>query len=106
MATIAFIGLGVMGYPMAGHLSKAGHDVSVWNRTAKTAQQWAGEFKGVAAESIAEAVAQADIILTCVGADKDLREVYEAPEGIIANAPSSAILVDHTTASAGIAEAL
>ncbi len=106
MAKIAFIGLGVMGYPMAGHLSKAGHGVSVWNRTAETAQQWAREFNGVAAESIAEAVAQADIILTCVGADKDLREVYEAPEGIIAHAPSDAILVDHTTASAGIAEAL
>ncbi|KPQ27714.1 MAG: 3-hydroxyisobutyrate dehydrogenase [Marinobacter excellens HL-55] len=106
MAQIAFIGLGVMGYPMAGHLSKAGHSVSVWNRTSKTAQQWANEYGGAAADSIAEAVSQAEIILTCVGADKDLREVYESPEGIIAHAPSSAILIDHTTASAGVAEAL
>lgn len=106
MATIAFIGLGVMGYPMAGHLAWAGHDVSVWNRTSGKSRQWANQYKGKACNSIAEAVIHADVVLTCVGADKDLEEVYTSPDGIISNAPSTAILVDHTTASAGIAETL
>ena len=106
MATIAFIGLGVMGYPMAGHLARAGHKVSVWNRTGAKAQQWAAQNSGNACRSIADAVRNVDVVLTCVGADKDLEEVYTAPEGIINNAPATAILVDHTTASAGIAEAL
>lgn len=106
MAKIAFIGLGVMGYPMAGHLSDAGHEVTVWNRSSHKAQQWAKEYSGAASDTLAGAVASANIVVTCVGADKDLKEIYEAPDGIIANAPSSAILIDHTTASAGIAEAL
>ena len=106
MAKIAFIGLGVMGYPMAGHLSSAGHEVTVWNRSSYKARQWAGEYAGAASDTIADAVTGADIVATCVGADKDLQEIYEAPDGIIANAPCSAILIDHTTASAGIAEAL
>src|SRR5690554_6761249 len=106
MAKIAFIGLGVMGYPMAGHLARAGHDVSVWNRTAEKANQWADQYPGKAFSSISETVSEADVVLTCVGADKDLEEVYTTPEGIISNAPSGAILVDHTTASAGIAEKL
>lgn len=106
MATIAFIGLGVMGYPMAGHLSRAGHKVSVWNRTGAKAQQWAAQYSGNACRSIADAVRNVDVVLTCVGADKDLEEVYTAPEGIINNAPATAILIDHTTASAGIAETL
>jgi len=106
MATIAFIGLGVMGYPMAGHLARAGYDVSVWNRTSEKARQWGEQYPGKASDSIADAVANADVVLTCVGADKDLEEVYTAPHGIIGNAPATATLVDHTTASAGIAETL
>lgn len=102
----AFIGLGVMGYPMAGHLANAGISVTVWNRTSEKAQQWATDYSGTACKTIAEAVAQADVVFTCVGADKDLKEVFEGPEGIIENARPGAVLVDHTTASAGVAESL
>lgn len=102
----AFIGLGVMGYPMAGHLARAGLEVRTWNRTAAKARSWADEYPGTACDSIRDAVADADIVLTCVGADPDLETVYEGDDGIIANAPEGAILVDHTTASAGIAERL
>ncbi|WP_372986368.1 NAD(P)-dependent oxidoreductase [Marinobacter sp.] len=104
--TATFIGLGVMGYPMAGHLARAGLDVRVWNRTAAKAEQWAGEYQGTACKTIAEAVEGADLVMTCVGADKDLVEVFEGEDGIIANAPEGAILIDHTTASAGVAERL
>ncbi|WP_297794664.1 NAD(P)-dependent oxidoreductase [uncultured Marinobacter sp.] len=104
--TAAFIGLGVMGYPMAGHLANAGYDVRVWNRTFSKAEAWKRDYSGTACQSIAETVRNADIVLTCVGADKDLLAVYEGSEGIISNAPEGAILVDHTTASAGIAEQL
>ena len=106
MTTAAFIGLGVMGYPMAGHLAKAGLNVRVWNRTSAKAEQWASEYGGTSCTSIAEAVKGADIVLTCVGADIDLKAVYEGDEGILANASEGAVLVDHTTASAGIAEYL
>lgn len=106
MAQITFIGLGVMGYPMAGHLAKAGHDVTVWNRTSSKAEQWANEFGGKAGNTIAEAVKDADFVLTCVGADPDLEAIYLADDGIIANAPATATLVDHTTASGSIAERL
>lgn len=99
----AFIGLGVMGYPMAGHLARAGIDVQVWNRTSAKAEAWAGEHTGRACSSVAEAVSDADIVLTCVGADKDLKAVFEGDDGIIRHAPEGAILVDHTTASAGVA---
>ncbi len=102
----AFIGLGVMGYPMAGHLASAGISVTVWNRTSEKAQQWATDYSGTACKTIAEAVTQADVVFTCVGADKDLKEVFEGPEGIIENARPGAVLVDHTTASAGVAEYL
>ncbi|WP_029653649.1 NAD(P)-dependent oxidoreductase [Marinobacter daepoensis] len=104
--TVAFIGLGVMGYPMAGHLAKAGLTVRVWNRSREKSTQWASEYSGSACETIASAVQGADMVMTCVGADKDLTEVFEGPAGIIANAPAGAILIDHTTASAGIAEQL
>ncbi len=104
--TVAFIGLGVMGYPMAGHLANAGYNVRVWNRTFSKAEAWTRDYSGTACQSIAEAVQNADIVLTCVGADKDLLAVYEGSDGIITNAPEGAILVDHTTASAGIAEQL
>lgn len=107
MTTIAtFIGLGVMGYPMAGHLAKAGLDVRVWNRTIAKAEQWANEHPGKACTTIAEAAEGADFVITCVGADKDLIEVFEGVNGIIANAPEGAVLIDHTTASSGIAERL
>ncbi|PHQ24109.1 oxidoreductase [Marinobacter guineae] len=106
MTTAAFIGLGVMGFPMAGHLAKAGLTVRVWNRTSAKSEQWAEDYSGTSCTTIAEAVKGADIILTCVGADKDLKAVYEGDEGILANAQEGAVLVDHTTASAGIAEYL
>ena len=104
--TVSFIGLGVMGYPMAGHLAKAGYEVRVWNRTASKAEQWASEYRGTACKTIAEAVQGAEFVMTCVGADKDLVEVFQGDDGIIAKAPEGAILIDHTTASAGIAECL
>ncbi|MGF2734645.1 NAD(P)-dependent oxidoreductase [Marinobacter sp. DUT-1] len=104
--TATFIGLGVMGYPMAGHLARAGLNVRVWNRTSAKAEQWASEYQGTACKTIAEAVEGADFVMTCVGADKDLIEVFEGEDGIIANAPEGAILIDHTTASAGVAERL
>lgn len=104
--TVAFIGLGVMGYPMAGHLANAGLSVRVWNRSSEKATQWASEHAGNACDTIASAVKSADFVMTCVGADKDLIEVFEGKDGVIANAPEGAILVDHTTASAGIAERL
>ncbi|NWO06385.1 MAG: NAD(P)-dependent oxidoreductase [Alteromonadaceae bacterium] len=106
MANITFIGLGVMGYPMAGHLADAGHQVTVWNRTQGKTEQWAAEHPGKAADTLHKAVGGADWVITCVGADKDLQAIYLGDEGIIANAPAGAILVDHTTASAGVAEQL
>ena len=106
MKNIAFVGLGGMGYPMAGHLANAGLAVNVWNRSPEKASDWANEYYGEACTTIAEAVDKADVVLTCVGADPDLREVFLGDGGIIANAPKGAILVDHTTASAGIAEEL
>ncbi|MGC8120511.1 NAD(P)-dependent oxidoreductase [Marinobacter sp. VGCF2001] len=106
MARVTFIGLGVMGYPMAGHLASAGHSVKVWNRTAAKAAQWASEHSGTACDTISDAVENAEFVMTCVGADKDLIDVFEGDAGIIPNAPEGAILIDHTTASAGIAERL
>ncbi|HVM98766.1 MAG TPA: NAD(P)-dependent oxidoreductase [Caulobacteraceae bacterium] len=96
----AFIGLGVMGYPMAGHLARAGHDVAVFNRTHAKAARWAGEHNGRAAASIAEAVAGAELVALCVGNDDDVRQVVgEAAPALRAGA----IVVDHTTASAKVA---
>lgn len=107
MATkVTFIGLGVMGYPMAGHLVKAGYDVQVWNRTEAKAREWSNQFGGSAASTIADAVKQSELVMTCVGADPDLIGVYEGTDGIIENAPEGCILIDHTTASAGVAERL
>ena len=106
MTTATFIGLGVMGYPMAGHLANAGLTVRVWNRSTEKSRQWAKEYPGTACQTIAEAVDGADFVLTCVGADKDLIAIYEGEDGILAHGQSGAILVDHTTASAGVAERL
>ncbi|WP_298446953.1 NAD(P)-dependent oxidoreductase [uncultured Marinobacter sp.] len=106
MTTATFIGLGVMGYPMAGHLAKAGITVRVWNRSKEKSLEWAREYPGTACETIKEAVQGADFVMTCVGADKDLVAVYEGENGILAHAKYGAVLVDHTTASAGVAENL
>jgi len=100
---VAFIGLGVMGYPMAGWLAKAGHDVIVFNRTRAKAVAWAEEHGGSAVATVAEAVAGARFVMTCVGDDPDVREVVLGPGGVIESMASGAVFVDHTTASAGVA---
>lgn len=99
----AFIGLGVMGYPMAGHLQKAGHTVTVYNRTGAKAKAWSKEFGGKNAPSPARAAEGADFVFTCVGNDDDLRAVTLGPEGAFEGMKSGAIFVDHTTASATVA---
>lgn len=103
MANIAFIGLGVMGYPMAGHLKRAGHDVCVYNRTASKADAWVAEYGGRAAPTPAEAAAEQDFVMLCVGNDNDLREVVTGEQGIFQGARSGTVIVDHTTASADVA---
>mgnify|MGYP006147809835 CR=1 FL=1 len=100
---VAFIGLGVMGYPMAGYISKAGHNVTVYNRTSSKADKWISEFKGSTAETPAKAAEGADFIFTCVGNDNDLREVTFGDEGIFKTIKKGAIYIDNTTASATIA---
>ena len=103
---VAFLGMGVMGAPMAGHLVKAGHDVTVFNRTAAKAEAWAERHGGRWAPTPAEAAADAEIVFMCVGNDDDIRSVVFGPDGAFAGMAGSAILVDHTTASAGIAREL
>jgi 3-hydroxyisobutyrate dehydrogenase len=103
---VAFIGLGVMGYPMAGHLKKAGHDLTVFNRTAARAERWVEEFGGVSAPSPAEAAANAEVVLTCVGRDDDVREVSAGRHGAFVTMRRDAVFIDHTTASAGLAREL
>ncbi len=103
---LAFIGLGVMGYPMAGHLQAAGHQVTVYNRTQSKAQQWASEYGGSAAPTPREAAVGADIALLCVGNDDDVRSVVLGDDGIVAGLEPGAIVVDHTTASAELAREL
>ncbi|MGA2089018.1 MAG: NAD(P)-dependent oxidoreductase [Stellaceae bacterium] len=100
---LAFLGLGVMGYPMAGHLAKAGHQVTVYNRTAAKAQAWTKEHGGAAKPSPQEAATGAEIVFLCVGNDHDLREVALGPKGALAGMGKDAILADHTTASAEVA---
>ncbi len=107
MAKLAFLGLGVMGYPMAGHLQKkGGHDVTVYNRTGAKAQQWAGEFGGKHAASPREAAKDCDFVMLCVGNDDDVRSVVYGDSGALAGMRRGAILVDHTTASALLAKEL
>ncbi|WP_338091035.1 NAD(P)-dependent oxidoreductase [Shinella kummerowiae] len=107
MAKVAFIGLGVMGYPMAGHLKvKGGHEVSVYNRTFAKAEKWAAEFGGTAFRTPAEAANGVDLVFTCVGNDDDLRSVTIAADGVLDGMKPGAILVDHTTASAEVAREL
>lgn len=103
MANIAFIGLGVMGYPMAGHLKRAGHEVCVYNRTASKADAWVVEYGGRAFATPAEAAAEQDFVMICVGNDNDLREVMTGECGVLQGARSGTVIVDHTTASADIA---
>ncbi len=103
---VAFLGLGVMGYPMAGHLARAGHAVTVYNRTAAKAQAWAQEYGGKAAATPAAAAAGADIVFACVGNDDDLRSVVLGEAGALAGMKPGAIFVDHTTASAEVAREL
>ena len=100
---LSFIGLGVMGYPMAGFLSKAGHDVTVFNRTTSKAEKWCAEYHGNLAVSPKEAAKSAEIAFICVGNDDDVREVILHEEGAIHGLEKSAIIVDHTTASARLA---
>ena len=100
---IAFIGLGVMGYPMAGHCQKAGFELTVYNRTFEKAQTWADKYSGNMAKTPKQAASQADIILICVGNDDDLRSVILGENGILAGAKKGDVIVDHTTASAQVA---
>ena len=100
---VAFIGLGVMGYPMAGYISKAGHNVTVFNRTTSKADKWLAEYNGLKADTPAKAAAGADYIFTCVGNDNDLREVTFGGTGIFKTIKKGAIYIDNTTASATIA---
>src|SRR5262245_8465337 len=103
MAKVAFLGLGVMGYPMAGHLLKKGHDVTVYNRSATKAQQWVKEYGGKSAATPREAAKGQDFVMMCVGNDNDLRSVVFGDNGALAGMANGAILVDHTTVSATIA---
>lgn len=103
---LAFIGLGVMGYPMAGHLQRAGHDVCVFNRTTAKAEQWVADYQGRYETTPALAAQGADIVFTCVGNDDDLRQVTLAEDGALAGMSEGTILVDHTTASADVAREL
>ena len=103
---VAFLGLGVMGFPMAGHLAKAGHAVTVYNRSLAKAQAWVAEFGGAAQATPREAAAGADIVFCCVGNDDDLRSVTLGADGAFAGMAPGAVFVDHTTASADVAREL
>jgi 3-hydroxyisobutyrate dehydrogenase len=103
---VAFLGLGVMGYPMAGHLKRAGHNLVVYNRTRARADAWVAEHGGEAAPTPAEAAANADMVLACVGRDDDVREVATGRHGAFITMRRDAVFVDHTTASAGLAREL
>ena len=100
---VAFIGLGVMGYPMAGYISKGGHKVTVFNRTKSKAEKWVSEYKGNIAETPAEAAKDAEYIFTCVGNDNDLREVTFGEQGVFKTIQKGSVYIDNTTASATIA---
>jgi len=107
MAKVAFLGLGVMGYPMAGHLlKKGGHEVTVYNRTAAKAQQWVKEYGGRHAPTPREAARDNDFVMMCVGNDDDVRSVVYGESGALAGMKRGALLVDHTTASAALAREL
>lgn len=106
MARVAFLGLGVMGHPMAGHLQQAGHSVTVYNRTAEKAQNWASQYGGAAADTPAEAAKDAEFVMSCVGNDDDLRSVVLGASGALAGMNTGSVFIDHTTASAMVAREL
>ena len=102
MAKVAFLGLGVMGYPMAGHLVQAGHEVTVYNRTAAKAEKWVAEHGGAMGVTPREAAEGADFVMACVGNDDDLRSVCLGDDGAFAGMTENTIFVDHTTVSAKV----
>ena len=106
MAKVAFLGLGVMGYPMAGHLAAAGHEVCVYNRTTAKAEAWAGEHKGRFATTPREAAEGCEFVMSCVGNDDDLRAVCVGVDGAFAGMAAGAVFVDHTTVSAKVTREL
>src|SRR3984893_13413428 len=107
MAKVAFVGLGVMGYPMAGHLkNKGGHEITVYNRTGAKAEKWVAQHGGKSAPTPRQAAAGQDFVMACVGNDNDLRRVMLGDDGIFAGVAKGAVVVDHTTASAEIAREL
>jgi 3-hydroxyisobutyrate dehydrogenase len=106
MAKVAFLGLGVMGFPMAGHLAAKGHDVAVWNRTTAKAEAWAARHKGRIATTPAGAAKGAEFVMACVGNDEDLRSVCIGPDGAFAGMTPGSVFVDHTTVSARITRKL
>ena len=106
MAEVAFLGLGVMGFPMAGHLAKAGHDVAVYNRTASRAEEWVGEHGGRAAATPREAAEGREFVMACVGNDDDLRAVCMGEDGAFEGLGEGAVFVDHTTVSAQVTREL
>jgi 3-hydroxyisobutyrate dehydrogenase len=106
LSEVAFLGLGVMGFPMAGHLARGGHGVVVYNRTAAKAARWVGQHGGASAPTPREAAVGRDFVLACVGNDDDLRAVALGPDGAFAGMKPGAIFVDHTTASADVAREL
>lgn len=106
MARVAFLGLGAMGYPMAGHLARHGHDVVVYNRTVTTAQKWAQEYSGAIAQTPAQAAQAAEFVLCCVGNDDDLRAVTLGADGAFGAMQAGSVFIDHTTASAQVAREL
>ena len=106
MAKIAFLGLGVMGYPMAGHLATAGHKVTVYNRTLSKAKKWNTEFKGSIAETPSKAVKDVDFVMSCVGNDNDLLDITTGEHGAFSNMKKGALFIDHTTVSAQVTEIL
>ncbi|WP_306521629.1 NAD(P)-dependent oxidoreductase [Rheinheimera sp.] len=103
---LAFIGLGVMGFPMAGHLQQKGYQVTVYNRTAEKAKAWVAQYGGAAAATPALAAQDADVVMLCVGNDQDVRSVVYGEHGVLATMKAGALLVDHTTASADLAREL
>lgn len=106
MAKVAFLGLGVMGFPMAGHLAAKGHQVTVWNRSPQKGKAWVEKFGFAAAGTARQAAEGAGFVMACVGNDDDLRQVYTGPDGAFAGMAKGAIFVDHTTVSAGVTREL
>ena len=106
MAKVAFLGLGVMGYPMAGHLARAGHEVTVYNRTAARAEGWVAEYGAAHAPTPRQAATGAQFVMSCVGNDDDLRQVCLGPDGAFAGMADGAVFVDHTTVSAAVTREL